>query len=290
MFLVIILMGSVIIFATYIHKKDFGTVQLEFEKTGTLTIEGDFTVFGTIYGKIVNMEVSSTGKALVTVKLKYPLTVYQGYHAYVYDVGLFGKRAICLENGPRSNKKVSLKHPIKGTYYPGIADILGSMYKMKLAFQKLQVLTQKAYGNSPEGAKLVIAFNKIKKQTDNTTNLINTLLKELDLGMAKGLPQLEEILAQGNRTLINTSKVAGKLDKANNTLMPKAFSLLDKAKEVDKALTNLAHSVDSNVSNIDSIKLLEIEKKLADIETQIHITGSNAHKLQLHIKRYNSSN
>lgn len=284
----ILLMGAVISFAIYAHKKDFGYLKISFPKTGTLLIEEDFTVYGRHYGKIIDIDNTKTGEALVTVKLKEPLTVYKGYKVYVYDVGLFGKRAICMENGLESNPVENTQHTLKGIYYPGIADILGSMHKLRKAFDDLQELVQIAYGDNPNNARIVVAIENIKTKTDRITTLSSELLTQTGISLKTGIPSLRNTVQDGSNTLDKLTKTLDKADKFNKGTMVDAHKLLKEAMELDSSLTLLAQDIESGIEVVDTLNSETLLKKLVNIENQINMIGSDAHKLKLIIKRYNS--
>jgi len=282
--LVVTLLGFLIVGGTwfYYHNTKVDELYIEFPYIGDLRLDDPFTFNGYQVGMVKGFSLLAPNRIILKINLRVPIEVREGYSLFLGDLGVFGERFVCLENGPQDAPFVNLKDTLSGQYLMGISDMLGKIMELRDFLDSAMVLVDNLrYGN--DATKSLIEW---VSDTKNTFDRFFENLHTFSFDMHNDLPQILEKIENLNNT-INAD--LQKFDEKLPDILEKTSAIIDAS---DTMLVNIAKiqriggDAQNFVDIFDSLDIQKLNETLTNLQTELGQITGEAHKLRLWIRRW----
>ncbi len=285
--LLLLLVGGTIGYFFYSSTKLTETIVIRFPKTGPLYLEDEMAVQGHSYGIIEGLTLDAAGAPIVSVALKRPLKVHNGYKCYVMDEGLFGKRVIYFENGSSSLPVIPRSDTLSGHYLAGISDILGNAHKLEEVFIEIHTSLDKIYGTDSSYQKVLSIVESIQNAVTPKLQNISIALNAITADTEKAIPAFNDIITktatQSNKIHKSLEKSLTEIERLLNTIQSTTEKISHKSRTLEESLA----TIDTTIASAKEKQTINsIQEELTDLGTTISIIHTDAHKLKLLLNKY----
>jgi len=266
----------------YYHNTKVDEIYLEFPYIGDLRLDDPFTLNGYQVGMVKGISLIGPNRIILKINLRVPIEIREGYHLFLGDLGVFGERFVCMENGPQDAPLVNLRTTLTGEYVMGISDMLGRMMELRELLDTAMVFVSSLRHGNDTTTSLI-------EWVDNTKNTFDGFFGNLhtfSLDMGNDLPQILDKIENLNNT-INAD--LQKFDEKLPGILDKTSAIIDAS---DTMLVNIAKiqriggDAQNFVDIFDSIDIQMLNQTLTDIQKELGLITSEAHKLRIWIRRW----
>ncbi|MCL2845107.1 MAG: hypothetical protein FWE23_06615 [Chitinivibrionia bacterium] len=266
----------------YLHNTKVDVLHLEFPYVGDLRFDDPFTINGYQVGMVKGIKVLGPNRVILDIYMRKPVDIHEGYRLFIGDLGIFGERLVCLENGPSDAPLVNQRDTLSGEYFMGISDMLGRMMELRDFLDTAIAFV----GNIHHGSDTTKSIIEWVSDTKNTLDRFFDNLNTFSFDMHKDLPQILEKITNLNNTL-NTD--LQRFDEKLPDILERTSTIIDVA---DTMLVNIAKiqriggDAQNFVDIFDEIDIISLNQSLVGIQRELGEITSEAHRLRLFLRRW----
>lgn len=276
------LIVSTISYGIWLYAFPKKTWTVSFDRISNLRVSDLIKKNGISVGKIIAITLDDQQSSITFVPLT-RLKIYPGYSFHSADKGIMGDREIHLFTGDSTLTPLHNSETLKGTFHPGISDILGSTYKLKDRIILFKTITSKLLSQTVDSTSFIYKFNKIQNKANTYCESMLKAVIELDTVYFSQIDSLNIFIAslQDYSRKLST-QIPQKLEIAEkqiNTLI----DFIDKMNQLINDLTKFTNKMkDSSLLKED--KVSEIATHLQNIREILNDLRRDALKLKITIK------
>jgi ABC-type transporter Mla subunit MlaD len=232
-------------------------------------------------GMVKGIYTNEAEKVILTINLKKPIEIHEGYKLFIGDVGIMGERVVCIENGSQDAPVVNTSDTLPGIYYPGISDMLGKIGELRAFLDNAMLFVDNIQHGTDTARSIIEWLNATEKTIDKIAVSAANTMKGLDDDLPEILNNINNFSDDFNATQLEFSyKLPDILQKTDN-IITDCDTLLVKLAKVD----DFTADIEGFVEKVDTLDINSINNTLADLNTQIQTIRDEAAKLKLRFVR-----
>lgn len=283
-FILIITIGFLAMFGFFVYNQvhKIGVVYCEFPYIGDVKFDDSFTVNGNKVGIVKNIYSNEPNKVILTINLKKPIEIHKGYKLFIGDVGIFGERVVCIENGPKQSPIIDLADTLQGVYYPGISDMLGRIQELRDFLDNCMLFVNNIQHGTDSSRSIIEWLNSTEKTIDKIALSGANTLQNLDNDLPEILSNINRFSDNFNSDMTNFGKKLPDILEKTDAIISDCDTLLakiTKIRELGSDAKNFAEKIDTIDINSLNSTILEWQEKITNISNE-------AFKLRLWINEF----
>ncbi|MDR0304336.1 MAG: hypothetical protein LBH98_06165 [Chitinispirillales bacterium] len=263
----------------YSHYQKVGVIYCEFPYIGDLKFDDPFTVNGNKVGIIKGITSNEPNRTVLTINLKSPVTVHEGYNLFIGDVGIMGERVVCIENGPQDAPVISPADTLKGKYYPGISDMLGKIQDLRDLLDACIDFVYKISHGTDSSKSIIEWVNNAENNIDKFSYATQKIMISWDKDIPEIIKKTYDFSEDFDSNLTYLREKLLDIIKNIDTVIDDCDTLLTKICEIE----NTINDAKNFVLAIDTINMNSINQKISDLRYEINNIYNNALKLRLRL-------
>ena len=281
--IVAVIIGIVAVcgYLIYYHTQRVGVIYCEFPYIGGLLKDDAFEINGKNVGMVKHIYSNEPNRVILTINLKKPIVINEGYRLFISDIGIMDERVVSLENGPPEAPLVNLSDTLVGIYYPGISDMLGRVQELRDFLDDVLIFVNNIQHGSDTARSIVEWLNSAEETIERVAASAVNALQGWDGDLPEILQQMNDFSEKLNRDLTKFGKQLPDIFEKTNTIIEECDTLLTKLAEIRK----LSGTIENFVGKIDdNLDINSINEMLSEWQEKIQVIWKEAHKLQLWIR------
>ncbi|MCL1945593.1 MAG: hypothetical protein FWF51_00360 [Chitinivibrionia bacterium] len=256
-------------------------VHCEFPYIGDLKFDDNFTLNGNIVGIVKKITSNEPNRAIITINLRSPIKVREGYKLFIADVGIMGERMVCLENGPQDARLMGRRDTLQGIYYPGISDMLGRIMELRQFLDDCTAFVGDIMHGTQDSKSIIVWLNSLENSIDDLLKSVNSVLSNWDNDIPKLLTQVNDLSYNLDTDLTKFGEKVPDILEKTDILIKDCDVLLEKITEIQK----LGVDVGKVVGEVNALNINALNSTMSDMQINILSISRDAHKLRLYLAR-----
>lgn len=280
----LIIIGFIAMFGLlfYHQKHKIGVVYCEFPYIGDVKFDDSFTMNGNQVGMVKEIYSNEPDRVILTINLKKPIVVHEGYNLFIGDVGIMGERVVCIENGPQDAPIIDLADTLTGKYYPGISDMLGRMQELRDLLDYCMLFVSNIQHGTDSARSIVEWLNSAEKTIDKIAISTENTMRIWDSDLPEILQSINNFSNDFNTDMVKFGDKLPDIIEKTNAVILDCDTLLAKISEIKEVIENISNFAE----NIDTLDINALNSTLVDLQEKITNISKEAIKLQLWITEF----
>jgi len=277
--IVFVILGFVAMFggAVYTRSQKIGVIYCEFPYIGDVRFDDAFTMNGYKVGFVKDISAGRLDRTILTIYLKAPITVHEGYKLFIGDVGIMGERVVCVENGPQDAPIVSQADTLKGVYYPGISDMLGRILELRDILDDAMLFVDKISHGTDSTRSIIEWINNAQDAIDKFLLSMKNTMVPWDKDIPEILEKIDDLNENFDSDLTDLRKKLPDIIKKTDAVLNGCDTILIKLAQVEKA----AKDAKKFVVGVDSLDINSINGALTDLHGELSNVYYDAVRLKI---------
>jgi len=279
---VLTLVGIIAMFGylVYYHQQKIGVIYCKFPYIGELKLDDSFEVNGKLVGMVKRITTNEPNKVILTINLKRPVVIHEGYKLFLNDIGIMGERVVSLENGPPDAPVVNLADTLKGEYFPGISDMLGRMPELRDFLDDCILFVRNIQEGTDSVRSIIEWLNSAEEAIDKIALSIVNTMQSWDSDLPEILHNINDFSENFNADLTKFGEKLPDILEKTAAIIDDCDTLLTKIAQI----LELGEKIETLVGKIDGFDVNSLNSTLAQWQNKILNISREAHKLQLWIR------
>jgi len=281
-FILVIIIGFLAMFGFFVYHQihKIGVVYCEFPYIGDVKFEDSFTINGSKVGMVKGIYSNEPNRVILTINLKKPITIHKGYHLFIGDVGIFGERVVCIENGPQDSPVIDLADTLQGVYYPGISDMLGRIQELRNFLDNCMIFVNNIQHGTDSARSIIEWLNSTEETIDKITIGTANTMQSWDNDLPQILQDINKFSDNFNSDMTKFSKLLPDIFEKTDAIIADCDTILTKLAKIQEFGSDIEHFV----GKIDTLDINSLNSTLVEWQDKILNISREAHKLRLWVR------
>ena len=278
----LIIAGTIAMFGflAYHQKQKVGVIYTEFPHIGELQRDDAFEVNGKQVGTVGKIKKLGPSRVIVTINLRRPIEIHEGFRLYIGDVGIMGERMVFLENGAQEAPLVNLADTLAGEYQMGMSDMLGRMPEVREFLDNVITFVRNIQQGTDSARSFIDWLSSAEEKIDRVALSAANATQQWDKDLPEILQKINNLTESFNRDLTNFGGKLPEIFEKTNAIIEKCDTLLTNIAKIK----NISANIENFVGKIDGFDVDALNASLVEWQAQILNIAREAHKLQLWIR------
>jgi|GEM_PF-2429636 len=277
--IVFVIIGIIAMFggAIYTRSQKIGVIYCEFPYIGDVRFDDAFTMNGYKVGFVKDISVNRLDRTVLTIYLKAPITVREGYKLFIGDVGIMGERVVCIENGPQDAPTISHADTLKGIYYPGISDMLGRILELRDILDDAMLFVDKISHGTDSTRSIIEWINTAQNAIDKFLLSMQNTILPWDSDIPEILEKIDDLNENFDSNLTDLRENLPEIIEKIDVVINGCDTILLKLSQVE----TVAIDAKNLVVGVDSLNINSVNSALTDLHGELSNVYYNAVKLKI---------